>query len=125
MSIDDDSITCRGQQHSTPPTNDYTPVSVGTGTGSPPAKASATLARCKNSLLHPTNQKSEHICGAAVELLARGDGHAVSHQTLDRLLAFPTGSTFYYFRTRHALLLATIGYLTACSRDAFELASPE
>jgi TetR/AcrR family transcriptional regulator, regulator of biofilm formation and stress response len=60
-----------------------------------------------------------------VELLARGGGHAVSHQAIDRHLALPPGSTSYYFRTRHALLSGTIGYLTKCSRDAFENAPPE
>ncbi|POH71659.1 TetR family transcriptional regulator [Arthrobacter glacialis] len=69
--------------------------------------------------------RRELICEAAVELLARGGGHAVSHQAIDRHLALPAGSTSYYFRTRHALLSATIGYLTNCSREAFETAQPE
>ena len=59
------------------------------------------------------------ICRAAVDLAAGGGNHAVTHQAIDARLGLPRGSTSYYYRTRKALLDATITHLTDRSRVDF------
>lgn len=60
------------------------------------------------------------IAEAVLELSAAGGTHAVTHQSIDRHLDLPKGSTSYYFRTRSALMDAAVDRLIAKSRDQFE-----
>ncbi|MFD1813343.1 TetR/AcrR family transcriptional regulator [Rhodococcus gannanensis] len=59
------------------------------------------------------------ICRAAVELAAEGGNHAVTHQAIDARLGLARGSTSYYYRTRAALVSATITHLAERSRTQF------
>ncbi|NNG96420.1 TetR family transcriptional regulator [Gordonia araii NBRC 100433] len=59
------------------------------------------------------------IADAALDLAATGGNHAITHQTIDRHLELPKGSTSYYFRTRGALVGAAAERLVARSREAF------
>ena len=59
------------------------------------------------------------ICEAALDLAAEGGNRAVTHTGVDKALELPKGSTSYYFRTRRALLDATIAHLAHRSRIAF------
>ncbi|WP_235916407.1 TetR/AcrR family transcriptional regulator [Antrihabitans cavernicola] len=44
----------------------------------------------------------------------------MTHRAVDALLELPTGSTSYYFRTRHALIDAIAHHIVATSRSDFE-----
>lgn len=72
-----------------------------------------------------TTNRREAICAAAIDVLADGGGNALSHQAIDRRLEFPAGSTSYYYRTRRALVIATVEHLADRSRTAFLTAQPE
>ncbi|GAA4642175.1 hypothetical protein GCM10023197_05780 [Gordonia humi] len=69
--------------------------------------------------------RRELICDAAIGLAAAGGNRAVTHSGIDRTLALPKGSVSYYFRTRRALLSATLARLTARSATAFDAASAD
>ncbi|MDP5225966.1 MULTISPECIES: hypothetical protein [Arthrobacter] len=57
------------------------------------------------------------ICRAAIEILADGGLRSLTHHGIDRRLGLALGSTSYYFRTRHALLMATAAWLAEDSRQ--------
>ncbi|QNG21325.1 TetR family transcriptional regulator [Rhodococcus triatomae] len=59
------------------------------------------------------------ICDAALDLVASGGSHALTHHAVDKRLGLALGSTSYYFRTRSALVTAAISHLTERSRDSF------
>jgi DNA-binding transcriptional regulator YbjK len=48
------------------------------------------------------------IADAAIATLARGGMRGLTHRAVDRAAGLPEGSTSYYFRTRQALLQATL-----------------
>jgi AcrR family transcriptional regulator len=48
------------------------------------------------------------IAGAAVELVAEGGAHALTHRKIDRRLGFPEGTTSNYARTRRDLIRMVI-----------------
>lgn len=48
------------------------------------------------------------LADAAVELLARGGVHAVTHRAVDTEAGVPTGTASNYFGTREALLVAVV-----------------
>ncbi|QEW02932.1 TetR/AcrR family transcriptional regulator [Microbacterium lushaniae] len=60
------------------------------------------------------------ITDHAIAVLAKGGARALSHQAVDRAAGLATGSTSYYFRTRHDLVVATIGRIREHSRAAFD-----
>lgn len=60
------------------------------------------------------------ITDHAITVLAEGGARALSHQAVDRAAGLATGSTSYYFRTRHDLIVATIGRVREHSRAAFD-----
>ncbi|OBC10845.1 MULTISPECIES: TetR/AcrR family transcriptional regulator [unclassified Gordonia (in: high G+C Gram-positive bacteria)] len=64
------------------------------------------------------------ICDCAITLLADGGARALTHGAVDRAAGLPKGSTSYYFRTRDALISATIERIRAHSRDAMNNAEP-
>lgn len=66
--------------------------------------------------------RREVICAAAVQLLASGGAHALSHGAIDRSLGLPAGSTSYYYRTRRSLVLAVATHIAARSRAELEAA---
>jgi len=55
---------------------------------------------------------------------ADGGARALTHGAVDRAAALPKGSTSYYFRTREALISATIGRVRERSREAMDRAGP-
>lgn len=67
---------------------------------------------------HRTSRR-ELICDAALDLAAVGGNHAVTHSSVDAALGIAKGSTSYYYRTRAALIEATIAHLTETSRTSF------
>src|SRR5215472_6605686 len=48
------------------------------------------------------------IADAAIRTLARDGMRGLTHRAVDRAAGLPEGSASYYFRTRHALLQATV-----------------
>ena len=48
------------------------------------------------------------IADAAIATLARGGMRGLTHRAVDRAAGLPEGSASYYFRTRQALLQATV-----------------
>ena len=60
------------------------------------------------------------IADHAITVLANGGARALSHQAIDRAAGLATGSTSYYFRTRHHLVVATIARIREHSRAAFD-----
>ena len=59
------------------------------------------------------------ITDHSIAVLAEGGARALSHQAVDRSAGLAAGSTSYYFRTRHDLVVATIGRIREHSRAAF------
>lgn len=59
------------------------------------------------------------IADEAINLLAQGGAHGLTHLAVDRSLGWANGSTSYYYRTRAALVEAAAGRLVAVdSEDA-------
>ncbi|GAA2811616.1 TetR/AcrR family transcriptional regulator [Crossiella cryophila] len=55
----------------------------------------------------PQNEaRKKHLADAAIDVLARDGGHGLTHRTVDKHAAVPTGTTSNYFRTRDALWVA-------------------
>lgn len=52
--------------------------------------------------------RPEEIARAAVELVAEGGSHALTHRRIDRRLGWPEGTTSNYARTRRALVMLVI-----------------
>ncbi|MEV4582707.1 TetR family transcriptional regulator [Nonomuraea jabiensis] len=52
--------------------------------------------------------RRQEIADAAIELLAAEGMRGLTHRAVDRVADLPEGSTSYYFRTRQALLQATV-----------------
>src|SRR5262252_4949420 len=52
------------------------------------------------------------IADAAITTLARDGMRGLTHRAVDRAAGLPEGSASYYFRTREALLRATVERLT-------------
>ncbi|TCC01988.1 TetR family transcriptional regulator [Kribbella soli] len=59
------------------------------------------------------------ICEAALDLVAEGGNHALTHQAVDKRLGIAQGSTSYYFRSRHLLVMGAITHLATLTRSAF------
>lgn len=59
------------------------------------------------------------IADRALEVIARDGLRALTHRALDSALAYPAGSTSYYFRTKSDLLAAVAARLVERSREAF------
>lgn len=59
------------------------------------------------------------ITDAAIAALAAEGMRGLTHRAVDRAAGLPEGSTSYYFRTRHALLAATVERLVEL--DAAEM----
>ena len=53
------------------------------------------------------------IADAAISTLARDGMRGLTHRAVDRTAGLPEGSASYYFRTRQALLQATVERLVA------------
>lgn len=66
-----------------------------------------------------TQSRRTEICEAALDLVAEGGNHALSHQAVDRRLGIAQGSTSYYFRNRHLLVMGAITHLATRTRSAF------
>lgn len=64
------------------------------------------------------------ICDHAIALLAENGARALTHGAIDRAADLPKGSTSYYFRTREALISATIERIRVHSRAAMDAADP-
>ena len=64
------------------------------------------------------------ICDQAITVLADGGARALTHGAIDRAAGLPKGSTSYYFRTREALISATIERIRAHSREAMINSGP-
>lgn len=69
------------------------------------------------------SDRREQIADAAIIVIARDGLRALTHRAVDHELTLPNGSTSYYFRTRYALIEATVRQLAARSRHEFD-ASP-
>ncbi len=52
--------------------------------------------------------RRDEIAQAAMELIAEGGGHALSHRRIDRRLGVPEGTTSNYARTRRDLILMVV-----------------
>lgn len=65
-----------------------------------------------------TDRRGQIVAGA-IELIATRGIRALTHRGVDTLLELPSGSTSYYFRTRHALIEAVADAITARSRADF------
>lgn len=68
--------------------------------------------------------RREQIADAAISVIARAGLRGLTHRAIDVELDLPNGSTSYYFRTKRALLEATVRRLTERSRRDFEAAAP-
>ena len=64
------------------------------------------------------------ITDHAIAVVARGGARALTHHAVDRDAGLAPGSTSYYFRTRAALVGATIEQIRHRSRAAFDDANP-
>jgi DNA-binding transcriptional regulator YbjK len=62
--------------------------------------------------------RQSDIADAAIATLARDGMRGLTHRAVDRAAGLPEGSVSYYFRTRQALLQATVERLA--ERDAAE-----
>jgi DNA-binding transcriptional regulator YbjK len=65
--------------------------------------------------------RRERLADAAIETLAREGLRGLTHRAVDRAAGVPEGSCSYYFRTRQALLAATVDRLAEL--DAGEIAA--
>ncbi|MGW5053387.1 TetR/AcrR family transcriptional regulator [Actinokineospora sp. NPDC004072] len=52
--------------------------------------------------------RREQVTDAAITVLAREGLRGLTHRAVDRVAGLPEGSSSYYFRTRHALLVGTV-----------------
>jgi AcrR family transcriptional regulator len=59
--------------------------------------------------------RRELITGAAIRTLAGNGMRGLTHRAVDQAAGLPAGSTSYYFRTRQALLQATVERLAEMS----------
>jgi AcrR family transcriptional regulator len=66
-----------------------------------------------------TDNRRDAIADAAIEIIATEGLRALTHRAIDTKLGYPTGSTSYYLRTRHALLEAVVNRLS--TRTAIDL----
>ncbi|GAA2703499.1 TetR/AcrR family transcriptional regulator [Actinoplanes palleronii] len=66
---------------------------------------------------HPT---AVRITDAALEVLGAGGLHALSHTRVDATAGLPTGSTSNHFRTRAALVTATVARLRQIDAENFQ-----
>jgi hypothetical protein len=57
--------------------------------------------------------RRDDIATAAVELVAQGGSHALTHRRIDRHLGWPEGTTSNYARTRRDLVRLVIGHVAA------------
>ncbi|WP_329259040.1 TetR family transcriptional regulator [Actinoallomurus sp. NBC_01490] len=65
--------------------------------------------------------RRERLADAAIDTLAREGLRGLTHRAVDRAAGVPEGSCSYYFRTRQALLAATVDRLAEL--DAAEIAT--
>lgn len=65
--------------------------------------------------------RRERLADAAIDTLAREGLRGLTHRAVDRAAGVPEGSCSYYFRTRQALLAATVDRLAEL--DAAEIAA--
>lgn len=63
----------------------------------------------------PGRSRRELITGAAIQTLASSGMRGLTHRAVDQAAGLPVGSTSYYFRTRQALLQATVERLAEMS----------
>ncbi|TCN54946.1 hypothetical protein EV641_104211 [Rhodococcus sp. SMB37] len=70
------------------------------------------------------SSRRDLICDAALDLVAEGGNHALTHRGIDTRLELARGSTSYYYRTRHSLVSAAIAHLTRRSSESFRAALP-
>lgn len=66
----------------------------------------------------------EEIATAAIELVAEGGSHALSHRRIDRRLGWPEGTTSNYARTRRDLVLIVIERVAEIANLRPELSAP-
>ena len=71
------------------------------------------------------SSRRDLICDAALDLVAEGGNHALTHRGIDTRLGLAPGSTSYYYRTRQSLVAAAIAHLARRSRESFRAALPE
>ena len=57
--------------------------------------------------------RRDDIAQAAMELVAEGGGHALSHRRIDRRLGLPEGTTSNYARTRRDLILMVVQHIAS------------
>lgn len=65
--------------------------------------------------------RRDDIAQAAMELVAEGGGHALTHRRIDRRLGLPEGTTSNYARTRRDLVLMVVQRVA----DVAQLRAPE
>ncbi len=68
--------------------------------------------------------RRDQIADAAITTLARDGSRGLTHRAVDRTAGLPEGSSSYYFRTRHALLAATVTRLAALDSDDLAPVTP-
>lgn len=60
--------------------------------------------------------RRDEIAQAAMELVAQGGGHALSHRRIDRRLGLPEGTTSNYARTRRDLILMVVEHIASIAQ---------
>ncbi len=70
------------------------------------------------------SDRRAHLTDAAIVTLARSGMRGLTHRAVDREAGLPEGSTSYYFRTREALLQATLERLAELSTADIEATPP-
>src|SRR5690625_2122860 len=61
---------------------------------------------------------------AAIEIAGTQGTHALTHGRVDATASLPRGSTSNYFRSRTALIHATLDHLVAAEQSLFEAGPP-
>lgn len=69
----------------------------------------------RDTQVAPGTSRRELITSAAIRTLASSGMRGLTHRAVDQAASLPPGSTSYYFRTRQALLQATVERLAALS----------
>ncbi|SES37496.1 TetR/AcrR family transcriptional regulator [Actinokineospora terrae] len=68
--------------------------------------------------------RTHEIADAAIATLAAEGLRGLTHRAVDRAAGLPEGSCSYYFRTRHALLAATVERLADLDADELAAVTP-
>ena len=61
------------------------------------------------------------IADAAIAIVGERGVRALTHRAVDQSLALPSGSTSYYFRSRHALLSGVVARLAERTREDLQV----